>query len=172
MNRCDLDEIIVDLEYLQTHALEAEAREEYAQQLHAFRALLQSGQQAVAAKARDNDARDWDAALALLYAEEELFLAAQALIARDVPEAHKHLRRLREHEHSLPEDTGTCLRSLEATYTRLENAREPDELATHTLATTTIALLDAVRRKWRNHSARANSPDTSADLTAARKRKG
>ncbi len=170
MTRCDIEEVIVDLEYLlEINHSDAQKREEYEQQLRAFRLLLAAARQQDSSNSSGNGKRDWDAEIALLYAEEELFLTAQALIARDLTAAHRHLRRLLQHEHALPAEIGKCLRSLDATCSRLENTAATDEVAAHSLATATIALLDAVRRAWRN-AAPLNVPGIAPYLPPRGKR--
>ncbi len=171
MTRCDLEEVIVDLEYLlELNHSDVQRRQEYEQQLRAFRLLLEAAnRQQDSPTSTGNRPRDWDAEVALLYAEEELFLTAQALIARDVTAAHQHLRRLLQHEHSLPAEVGRCLRSLDATYLRLQDTEAADEVAAHSLTAATIAVLDAVRRAWRN-AAPLNAPGISFHLRPRRKR--
>ncbi len=95
--------------------------------------------------------RIWDAQVALLYAAEELFLAAQALeadvIAREdrLAVAHHHLHKLLQHEKSLPPEIGQSLRSLDASYSQRENAHAIDKAGANALITATMFVLNGVR---------------------------
>ncbi len=95
---------------------------------------------------------NWDAQVALLYAAEELFLAAQALeadvIAREdrLAVAHHHLLKLLQHEKSLPPEIGQSLRSLDASYSQRESAHAIDKTGADTLITATMFVLNGVRK--------------------------
>ncbi len=94
----------------------------------------------------------WDAQVALLYAAEELFLAAQALdtdaITRErrLAVAHHHLLKLLQHEHSLPPEIGQSLRSLDACYSQRQSTGASDKPGADALIAATMFVLNGVRK--------------------------
>ncbi len=148
MTHRDVEEIIGNLEYLLAlNISDARTRERQEQMLQAFRVTLQAAdQQRTSLTSTRKHKLNSDLKIALMYAEEELFLAARALISREpVSIAHRHLLHLLEHLLFLPLGIGECLLSLDAIYSRREDTGLTDAAGADALTTATRALLDAVR---------------------------
>ncbi len=148
MTRLDLEETIGHLEYLSAKGPCTPAKkEEYEQQLQTFRVALQAINQQRDSLASSRKAKlGSDRRIALMYAGEELFLTVQALTAQEpLSVGHQHLRRLLQHEKSLPTGIVSCLRSLDAAFARREDTAATDEWGTYALTTAARAVLDAVR---------------------------
>lgn len=94
---------------------------------------------------------DWDTAVALAYAAEELDLAAQALttdlIRREhgLVVAHGHLHELLQHERYLPAAIGTRLRNLDALYAEWENSAATDANRRDSVTLATKSVLSDVQ---------------------------
>lgn len=92
----------------------------------------------------------WDTSVALAFAAEELFLAAQALTTdlisreRGLQEAHQHLRGLIVHERLLTGDIAAGLRTLDGKYTERENSHATDQAGEQILIATTLELLGQI----------------------------
>ncbi len=148
MTRRDLEESILNLEYLLTmNGADARKREEREQLLEAFRIVLRAAnqQQAIltATRIRKLDA---DTKIAFMYAEQELFLAAQALISREpLGVAQRHIRHLLEHQLIVDSEIGACLLSLNTSYSRRQHTGLTDAAGADALTTATIAVLDSIR---------------------------
>ncbi len=147
MTRRDVEEIIRNLEYLLAlNISDAKTREGREQMLHAFRIVLQAdAQQALLTSTRKHKLNS-DMKIALMYAEEELSLAVQALISPEpISVAYRHLFHLLQHQLFLPSEIGKCLLSLDAIYSRREDTGLTDAAGADALTTATRAVLDAVR---------------------------
>lgn len=94
---------------------------------------------------------DWDTAVALAYAAEELVLAAQALATDLIPRehclsvAHRHLHLLLEHERYLPLEIGSRLRNLNELYAEWENSAATGAKNRGSVTIATMAVLSDVR---------------------------
>lgn len=148
MTRRDLEETIVNLEYLlRMNMSDATTREQHEQLLEAFRIVLRAAnhQQARLAATRKTKLQS-DMKIAMMHAEEELFLAAQALISGEpLNVAHRHVRLLLEHQVILDSDIEGCLQNLDASYSRRQHTGLTNAAGADALTTATIAVLHAVR---------------------------
>jgi hypothetical protein len=94
---------------------------------------------------------DWDTAVGLAYAAEELVFAAQALSTDLIPRehgfsvAHGHLNVLLQHERYLPLEIRTQLRNLNALYAEWENSAATGAKSRNSVTLATMAVLSHVR---------------------------
>ncbi len=170
----DLEETVVNLEYLLASSRTDPAkREEYERQLQTFRVALEAAteQQKLLAFPRKRKF-DSDTEVALMYAEEELFLTVRALLSGgDLAVGHQHLRWLLQHQHFLPLEVARCLRSLDEVYCRREDTCATDPAGAAALTTATMTVLDMVRAELGERVATLRPMPSVAPLDSQRRKR-